>query len=72
MATVAQYLKALDYWRDKLANFLTQKGIPSRENEKLNDLVPKVLELASGTGTIMTFPTADMVVGNVVTMQEVE
>ena len=50
MPTVEDYLRELDRWRDRLANFLTARGVESAESEKFNDLVPKVLEIASGNG----------------------
>ena len=50
MATVLDYLEELDNQRDLLANFLTAQGVPAEESEKLNTLVPKVLEIASSGG----------------------
>lgn len=48
--TVEDYLRELDKWRDRLANFLTEKGIESSENEKFNSLVPKVLSISGESG----------------------
>lgn len=48
MASVFDYIKALDTWRDKLAENLTTKGIASDTSEKFNTLVPKVLEITGG------------------------
>ena len=45
MATIAEYLSALDAWRDQLAANLTAMGVAADRTEKLNTLVPKVLEI---------------------------
>ena len=50
MATIAQFLNALDQWRDQLAANLTAMGVPSTAEEKLNTLVPKVLQIPTGGG----------------------
>lgn len=42
------YINELDKWRDRLADILTEKGIPSNECEKFNTLVPKVEQISSG------------------------
>lgn len=49
MATIADYLTELDNWRDQLASNLTAMGVTADSNEKLNTLVPKVLQIQSGT-----------------------
>ena len=54
MATIAQYLTALDKWRDKLAANLTAKGVAASAAEKLNTLVPKVLDISGGTPAAKT------------------
>lgn len=46
--TIARYIKEIDKWRDRLANILTEKGLPSDESEKLNDLVPRVRQISGG------------------------
>lgn len=50
MATIAQYLTTLDTWRDQLAANLTTMGVTASASEKLNTLVPKVLQIPQ-TGT---------------------
>lgn len=51
MATIADYLLELDKQRDQLAANLTAMGVPSTAEEKLNALVPKVLQIpTSGSG----------------------
>ena len=50
MATIAQFLNALDQWRDQLAANLTAMGVPCTAEEKLNTLVPKVLQIPTGGG----------------------
>ena len=48
MTTIADYLTALDKQRSQLAANLTVKGVPASASEKLNTLVPKVLEISGG------------------------
>ena len=48
MTTIADYLTALDKQRRHLAANLTVKGVPASASEKLNTLVPKVLEISGG------------------------
>ena len=48
MTTIADYLTALDKQRRQLAANLTVKGVPASASEKLNTLVPKVLEISGG------------------------
>lgn len=51
MASVFDYVNALDNWRDKLAANLTTMGVSASSSEKLNTLVPKVLQIPqSGRG----------------------
>ena len=50
MATIADYLLELDRQRDQLAVNLTAMGVPSTAEEKLNALVPKVLQIPTGGG----------------------
>lgn len=52
MATIAQLLTALDQLRDQLAANLTTMGVPSTTEEKLNNLVPKVLQIPKGGGEV--------------------
>lgn len=60
MTTIADYLTALDQWRDQLAANLAKKGVSADETEKLNTLVPKVLQIpSSGTDTSDATATAD-------------
>ena len=42
---IADYLTALDRQRDQLARNLTAMGVQASESEKLNTLVPKVLQI---------------------------
>ena len=52
MATITDYLLELDRQRDQLAANLTAMGVPSTAKEKLNNLVPKVLQIStSGEAT---------------------
>lgn len=50
MATIAQLLNALKVWRNKLAENLVKMGVAADSTEKLNTLVPKVLQIPQ-TGT---------------------
>ena len=60
MTTIADYLTALDKQRKQLAANLTEKGVTAVETEKLNTLVPKVLQIpSSGTDTSDATATAD-------------
>ena len=60
MTTIADYLTALDKQRKQLAANLTEKGVTSEKTEKLNTLVPKVLQIpSSGTDTSDATATAD-------------
>ena len=43
--SIAKYLTALDEQRDALARNLTTMGVQASESEKLNTLVPKVLQI---------------------------
>ena len=43
--SIANYLKALDAQRDQLARNLVTMGVQASESEKLNTLVPKVLQI---------------------------
>ena len=43
--SIANYLTALDAQRDQLARNLTAMGVQASESEKLNTLVPKVLQI---------------------------
>lgn len=45
--SIDDYIKAIDYWRDNLANILVAKGVEAIDTEKLNSLVPKVLQIES-------------------------
>lgn len=60
MTTIADYLTALHQQRKQLAANLTEKGVAAVETEKLNTLVPKVLQIpSSGTDTSDATATAD-------------
>ena len=55
MATIAQLLTALDSCRKQLAENLTAQGVAASKSEKLNTLVPKVLEIDNaGSGAVIT------------------
>ena len=55
MATIAQLLTALDSCRNQLAENLNEKGVAATADEKLNDLVPQVLEIDSiGSSVVIT------------------
>ena len=43
--SIANYLTALDEQRDALARNLAAMGVQASETEKLNTLVPKVLQI---------------------------
>ena len=45
MATIGEYLIALDACRDNLAAYLTEKGVAATADEKLNVLVQKVRQI---------------------------
>lgn len=51
MATIAEQLTELVNQQKALANNLTTMGVSASETEKLNTLVPKVLEIESGIDT---------------------
>lgn len=46
--SIANYLTALDEQRDQLARNLVTMSVQASENEKLNTLVPKVLDIPQG------------------------
>lgn len=45
MPTIAEYLSELSNQRNQLAENLTAMGVQATANEKLNTLVPKVLQI---------------------------
>lgn len=49
MATIEQYLTELDKQRDALAANLNTMGVAASNTEKLNTLVPKVLQISGGS-----------------------
>ncbi len=51
MASISQYLAELDKQRDRLAANLTAMGVSAASDEKLNTLVPKVLQIPQSGGT---------------------
>ena len=53
--SVANYLTALDQQRDQLARNLTAMGVSASESEKLNTLVPKVLQIPQTKPDITLF-----------------
>lgn len=59
MATISELLTALNFWRDKLAENLSEKGVVAYSGEKLNTLVPKVLQIQQSGGTINEFSLLD-------------
>lgn len=54
MPTIAEYLAELSRQRDALAENLTAMGVQATTTEKLNTLVPKVLQIPSGVHTDKT------------------
>lgn len=57
--SIANYLTALDAQRDQLARNLTAMGVQASESEKLNTLVPKVLQIPSGRPEIALFQSGN-------------
>lgn len=53
--SIANYLTALDEQRDALARNLTTMGVQASESEKLNTLVPKVLQIPQSKTDITVF-----------------
>lgn len=53
--SIANYLTAIDTQRDQLARNLTAMGVPASVNEKLNTLVPKVLQIPQTKPEITLF-----------------
>lgn len=53
--SIANYLTALDEQRDALARNLTTMGVSASETEKLNTLVPKVLQIPQTKQDITLF-----------------
>lgn len=53
--SIANYLTALDEQRDQLARNLVTMGVQASENEKLNTLVPKVLQIPQTKQDITLF-----------------
>ena len=53
--SIANYLTALDAQRDQLARNLVTMGVQASESEKLNTLVPKVLQIPSGRPEVTLF-----------------
>ena len=54
MPTIAEQLNELVNQKKALVSNLNTKGVSATEDEKLNTLVPKVLEITSGGGGIDT------------------
>jgi hypothetical protein len=56
VATITELLNALKVWRNKLAENLVKMGVTANSTEKLNTLVPKVLQIPTygGGGTTKT------------------
>lgn len=54
MSTTNDYLNELVNQKKQLAQNLATKGIETSEDEKFNTLVPKVLEIQSGSGSAET------------------
>lgn len=54
MPNIAEYLAELNRQRDALAENLNAMGVQATVTEKLNTLVPKVLQIQSGGGTEKT------------------
>lgn len=55
---IANYLTALDAQRDQLARNLVTMGVQASESEKLNTLVPKVLQIPQTKQDITLFRTS--------------
>ena len=53
--SIANYLTALDAQRDQLVRNLVTMGVQASESEKLNTLVPKVLQIPSGRPEVTLF-----------------
>lgn len=53
--SIANYLTALDAQRDQLAHNLMTMGVQASESEKLNTLVPKVLQIPQAKQDITLF-----------------
>ena len=59
MATIGEYLTALDACRDNLAAYLTEKGVAATADEKLNVLVQKVRQIPQTGGSVNEFMLLD-------------
>ena len=59
MATIGEYLIALDACRDNLAAYLTEKGVAATADEKLNVLVQKVRQIPQTGGATNEFMLLD-------------
>lgn len=59
MATIGEYLTALAVCRDNLAEYLTEKGVASTADEKLNVLVQKVRQIPQTGGSVNEFTLLD-------------
>lgn len=58
MPTIADQLKELVNQKNTLVDNLNSKGVTAAKNEKLNTLVPKVLEISGGSGIDTSDATA--------------
>ena len=58
MPTIADQLKELVNQKNTLVDNLNSKGVTATKNEKLNTLVPKVLEISGGSGIDTSDATA--------------
>jgi len=56
--SIGNYLTALDEQRDQLARNLLTMGVQASETEKLNTLVPKVLQIPQTKPDITLFKTS--------------
>lgn len=59
MATITELLNALKVWRNKLAENLVKMGVTANSTEKLNTLVPKVLQIPQTGGSANEFKLLD-------------
>lgn len=58
--TQSDYTSALVSQRNDLADNIDTKGVEAERTEKLNTLVPKVLEIPSGGGDNITAGTVEV------------
>ena len=68
MATTADYLNKLIIQKNTLADNLVEKGVEATHDETLETLVPKVLDISSGSDKYFIYNNGQEINGNTLTV----